>query len=73
MKNQNLDIWKFGIQVFFSTVMIVLCSSLIFFRGNDSNQAVYWSALSGVIAYWLPSPASSQESGKSASGNDQSK
>ncbi len=65
MKNQNLDIWKFGIQVVFSTMMIGLCSSLIFLRGNDSNQAVYWSALSGVIAYWLPSPASTNESGRS--------
>lgn len=63
---KKLEIWKFGIQVFFSTLMIGLCSSLIFMeRQNSQNQAVYWSGLSGVLAYWLPSPASAGESRKS--------
>ncbi|MBN3879432.1 MULTISPECIES: hypothetical protein [unclassified Nostoc] len=63
---KKLEIWKFGIQVLFSTLMIGLCSSLIFMeRDNSQNQAVYWSDLSGVLAYWLPSPANTQESRKS--------
>ncbi|MDZ8080560.1 MAG: hypothetical protein RMY36_017485 [Nostoc sp. SerVER01] len=63
---KKLEIWKFGIQVFFSTLMIGLCSSLIFIdRQNNQNQSVYWSGLSGVLAYWLPSPASTPESRKS--------
>ncbi|MEH2025904.1 hypothetical protein [Nostoc sp.] len=63
---KKLEIWKFGIQVLFSTLMIGLCSSLIFMeRDNSQNQAVYWSCLSGVLAYWLPSPANTQEFGKS--------
>lgn len=46
--------------------MIGLCSSLIFMeRDNSQNQAVYWSGLSGVLAYWLPSPANTQDSRKS--------
>jgi hypothetical protein len=63
---KKLEIWKFGIQVIFSTLMIGLCSSLIFMeRDSSQNQAVYWSGLSGVLAYWLPSPANTQGSGKS--------
>ncbi|WP_017654762.1 hypothetical protein [Fortiea contorta] len=67
MKEQNMDMWKFGIQVVFSTMMIALCGFLIISDHKDDakNQAVYWSALSGVLAYWLPSPASPQESKKS--------
>ncbi|WP_269141726.1 hypothetical protein [Nostoc sp. NZL] len=43
---KKLEIWKFAIQVLFSTLMIGLCSSLIFMeRDNSQNQAVYWSGL----------------------------
>lgn len=47
--------------------MILLCNSLIFMEpDNSQNQAVYWSGLSGVLVYWLPSPANTQESKKLA-------
>ncbi len=32
---KKLEIWKFGIQVFFSTLMIGLCSSLIFMERDN--------------------------------------
>jgi len=55
MKNQ--EAWKFGIQVFFSTIVLGLCVFQISSARDDKNIALYWGGLSGVLAYWLPSPA----------------
>lgn len=60
---KSLDTWKFGIQVFFSSVVISLCVfKLVTSNPNDNqNVALYWGGLSGVLAYWLPSPARTQD------------
>jgi len=57
--NNKLETWKFGIQVFFSTIVIGLCVfKLAEPQGqNNPNVGMYWGGLSGVLAYWLPSPA----------------
>lgn len=60
---KSLDTWKFGIQVFFSSVVISLCVfKLVTANPNDNqNVALYWGGLSGILAYWLPSPARTQD------------
>jgi hypothetical protein len=57
--NNKLETWKFGIQVFFSTIMIALCVFKLAEPEAEKNPNVgmYWGGLSGVLAYWLPSPA----------------
>lgn len=29
--------------------------------GDDKNIALYWGGLSGVLAYWLPSPGQTRD------------
>lgn len=54
MKNQ--DAWKFGVQVSFSAIVLIFC--LFKLGGNESstNQAIYWGGITGVLAWWMPSP-----------------
>lgn len=56
MKSQ--DALKFWIQVLFSSFMIGFCSFQLVRDSAKETQALYWGGLSGVLAYWLPSPAS---------------
>ncbi|AKG23897.1 hypothetical protein [Calothrix sp. 336/3] len=63
---KKLEIWKFGIQVFFSTIVIGLCAVQIVKENNQDNKMLYWSGMSSVLAYWLPSPASFQTENKTS-------
>ncbi len=58
---RELQTWRFGIQFLFSTVMIGLCTFQLVNDKAKENQTLYWSGLSTVLAYWLPSPSSTQE------------
>ncbi|RAM48299.1 MAG: hypothetical protein C6Y22_28585 [Hapalosiphonaceae cyanobacterium JJU2] len=58
---RELQTWRFGIQFLFSTVMIGLCTFQLVNDKTKENQTLYWSGLSTVLAYWLPSPSSTQE------------
>jgi hypothetical protein len=60
---RELQTWRFGIQFLFSTVMIGLCTFQLVNDKTKENQTLYWSGLSTVLAYWLPSPAGTQEEG----------
>ncbi|MEH1892990.1 hypothetical protein [Nostoc sp.] len=66
MKNQpaqkfNQDVWRFGVQVFFSSVVLGLCIFKLGSPGDEKNIALYWGGLSGVLAYWLPSPGQNRD------------
>lgn len=58
---RELQTWRFGIQFLFSTVMIGLCTFQLVNDKTKENQTPYWTGLSTVLAYWLPSPAGTQE------------
>jgi hypothetical protein len=52
---------RFVVQVVFSTIILGFSIfQLSTNDGKDTNQAVYWSCISGILALWMPSPASSQ-------------
>ncbi|MBE9224186.1 hypothetical protein IQ264_01695 [Phormidium sp. LEGE 05292] len=57
---KNFESWRFGVQVFFSTIVIGLCIfKLCTADAKDNpNTAIYWGGLTGVLGYWLPSPNS---------------
>ncbi|MBE8997723.1 hypothetical protein IQ274_05705 [Nostoc sp. LEGE 12447] len=66
MKNQpahkfNQDVWRFGVQVFFSSIVLGLCIFKLGSPGDDKNVALYWGGLSSVLAYWLPSPGQTRD------------
>lgn len=59
---KKLDTWKFIIQVLFSSVVIGLCVfKLADPKTSESQNALYWGGLLGIIGYWLPSPGDSQQ------------
>lgn len=59
---QNLNTWKFGIQVFFSLIVMGLCVvKLADNKTPPEQQALYWGGLTGILGYWLPSPTHNRE------------
>lgn len=77
---QNLNMWKFGTQVFFSLVVMGLCVFKLADNATPSEQrALYWGGLTGILGYWLPSPSNNQDeqqeltiaTGRFAVGNQQ--
>ncbi len=58
---KEIQTWRFGIQFLFSTVMIALCTFQLVNDKDGKNQTLYWSGLSTVLAYWLPSPTGTQD------------
>lgn len=52
----NREAWRFGVQVFFSSIVLGLCIFKLGSPGKDKNIALYCGGLSSVLAYWLPSP-----------------
>jgi hypothetical protein len=65
--NNKLEIYKFWIQVLFSTIVLSLCAFQLVSKHSQENQAMYWGGLTGVLAYWLPSPSNSRDSEYQAS------
>lgn len=57
---KNHQAWTFGVQVFFSTIVLGLCTFKLVAPSAPNDQALYWGGLTGVLAYWLPSPTSSK-------------
>lgn len=57
----NQEVWRFGVQVFFSGVVLALCIFKIAVPSDEKNIALYWGGLSSVLAYWLPSPGLNKE------------
>jgi hypothetical protein len=58
MKNQQA--WTFCVQVFFSSIVLGLCTFQLVNDQKTQNQALYWGGLTGILGYWLPSPSNSK-------------
>lgn len=60
----NLVLLKFGVQVFFSSVVLGLCIYQL--TANDAskdNQALYWGGVTAILAWWMPSPKTEKDDG----------
>jgi F0F1-type ATP synthase assembly protein I len=47
---------RFRIQVLLSLVIVTFCMVAIL---SGRTEAAFWSTLSGVLGYWLPTPSDS--------------
>ncbi len=57
---------RFLAQFFFSTLILGFCLiQLSRPKTGNENTALYWSCLSGILALWMPSPATSRASSSS--------
>ncbi|MBW4596360.1 MAG: hypothetical protein KME46_26515 [Brasilonema angustatum HA4187-MV1] len=57
---KNHQTWTFAVQVFFSTVVLGLCTFKLIANKPQDNQALYWGGLTGILGYWLPAPTNSK-------------
>jgi hypothetical protein len=49
---------KFVIQFVFSSMILGFCIfQLTSGDRNSKNESLYWSYLTGIVAWWMPSPA----------------
>ncbi|OKH36375.1 hypothetical protein NIES2119_17155 [[Phormidium ambiguum] IAM M-71] len=62
---KKFEYWKFGVQVFFSTIVIGLCIFKLCTSDakNEPNTALYWGGLTGILGYWLPAPSDKDDRG----------
>lgn len=60
---RDMNSLRFLAQFFFSTLILSFC--LIQLTRSDienKNPALYWSCLTGILALWMPSPATARSS-----------
>lgn len=48
---------KFVIQVVFSSMILGFCIFQLTSGDRNKNESLYWSYLTGIVAWWMPSPA----------------
>ena len=60
MKSQ--DICRFGVQIVFSSIVLLFCMyKLTVTPENQGRNAIYWSGITSVLAWWMPSPGGRRE------------
>ncbi|NJP08255.1 MAG: hypothetical protein HC866_01255 [Leptolyngbyaceae cyanobacterium RU_5_1] len=63
---KRIDSLKFVIQVCLSVVILGLCiGKLTVGSQSDSDKALYWGGITGLIAWWMPSPSITRSATKS--------
>jgi hypothetical protein len=55
---RKMDSLKFLVQVIITIVMLSLC--VFSLHKEEADKAIYWGGITGVIAWWMPSPGSSK-------------
>jgi hypothetical protein len=51
---------RFVIQVVFSSIILGFCIFQLSSGDRNKNESLYWSYLTGIVAWWMPSPAISR-------------
>lgn len=64
---QNPNFFKFIFQCILTGVILGFCMIQLS-KGTEKDNALYWSGITSVMAWWMPSPSS----GKSSSSEDSS-
>ena len=55
---QHPNFLKFVFQCLLTSVVLGFCMSQLS-HGNKDDNALYWSGITSMIAWWMPSPGSS--------------
>jgi hypothetical protein len=56
---RKIDSLKFLVQVILSASMLILCMGNLP-NAKPENQVLYWSGITGILAWWMPSPGGSK-------------
>jgi hypothetical protein len=68
---RDMNSLRFLAQFFFSTLILGFC--LVQLTRQDienKNPAIYWSCLSGILALWMPSPATARNGSSAPTVNE---
>lgn len=49
----------FGVQVFFSAVMVIFCIAQLWLHSDSDTRSVFLPILTSIVGVWLPSPSAS--------------
>jgi hypothetical protein len=54
---QDIQSLKFVIQFAFSSMILGFCIFQLANGDRNKNESLYWSYLTGILTWWMPSPA----------------
>ncbi len=54
------DAWRFSAQFLFSFIVLVFCLCKLSGTADDRDNALYWGGITGILAWWMPSPGNGQ-------------
>jgi hypothetical protein len=62
--------FRIGVQFLFSLIVLLFCMyKLTTSPDNQPSNALYWSGITGILAYWMPSPGARRDDGFSMNAN----
>ena len=62
--------FRIGVQFLFSSIVLLFCMyKLATSSDNQPSNALYWSGITGILAYWMPSPGARRDDAFSVSAN----
>lgn len=51
------------VQIALTFGILLMCTGKLIFNEESQNKALYWSGITSLIAWWMPSPGSSSNRG----------
>lgn len=61
---QRLDSLKFAMQVVLTVAVLSLCIGKLMTNVQADDKPLYWGGITGLIAWWMPSPNGTQSKSK---------
>lgn len=61
---KRLDSLKFAVQVIMTAAILALCVGKLTISSQADDKALYWGGITGLFAWWMPSPNGPQSKGK---------
>lgn len=62
---KNLESLRFVVQIGFSLIILGFCLNKMNDPKPPQDNTAYWGAITGLIAWWMPSPGNSLNASKS--------
>ncbi len=61
---KRLDSLKFAMQVILTAAILTLCVGKLTMSSQADDKALYWGGITGLFAWWMPSPNGTQSKSK---------
>lgn len=61
---KRIDSLKFAMQIALTVAILGLCIGKMTMGAQSDDKAIYWGGITGLVAWWMPSPNGTQSKGK---------